>query len=108
MQSRQVSIAIPTEAPSLGKSTEDGPGTTIVGYFKMKESTRAILQRITAEGYDASADDAESGVDEQKQVTNGVKLWEQVRRIVIAVFFTRNENVLIYDYDSNAQPFAVL
>lgn len=79
----QVSIAIPTEAPSLGKSTEDGPGTTIVGYFKMKESTRAILQRITADGYDSTTDKAESGVDEQKQITNGVRLWEEVRHCII-------------------------
>jgi hypothetical protein len=74
----QVSISIPTEAPSIGKSTEDGPGTTVVGYFKMKESTRTILRRITADGYDSSTDNAESGLDAQKQIINGVKLWEQV------------------------------
>jgi hypothetical protein len=61
----------------MGKSSDDGPGTTIVGYFRMKESTRSILQRITAEGYDPAADDSESEVDIQKRMTNGVRLWEQ-------------------------------
>ncbi|KAL3794961.1 hypothetical protein ACHAWO_003458 [Cyclotella atomus] len=77
-----VSISIPTEAPSIGKRTDDGPGTTVVGYFKMKESTRTILRRITADGYDSSADNTESGVDAQKQITNGVKLWEEDPLIV--------------------------
>ncbi|KAL7486871.1 hypothetical protein ACHAW6_012463 [Cyclotella cf. meneghiniana] len=74
-----ISITIPTEAPKfgMGKNNDDGPGITIVGYFRMKESTRSILQRITAEGYDPAADDAESEVDVQKRMTNGVRLWEQ-------------------------------
>eukprot|EP00804_Cyclotella_cryptica_P025938 CCRYP_002771-RA/>CCRYP_002771-RA protein AED:0.14 eAED:0.14 QI:205/1/1/1/1/1/4/1926/988 len=74
-----VSITIPTEAPKfgMGKNSDDGPGTTIVGYFRMKELTRSILQRITADGYDPATDDAESEMDVQKRMTNGVRLWEQ-------------------------------
>lgn len=83
----QVSISIPTEAPSIGKSTEDGPGTTVVGYFKMKESTRTILRRITTDGYDSSTDNSESGLDAQKQITNGVKLWEQVSHKPLYIIF---------------------
>jgi hypothetical protein len=82
-----VSISIPTEAPSIGKRTDDGPGTTVVGYFKMKESTRTILRRITADGYDSSADNTESGVDAQKQITNGVKLWEEVSHNATLLYF---------------------
>jgi hypothetical protein len=72
-----VSISIPTEAPSFGKSSDDGPGATIVGYFKMKEETRTILRRITAVGYDPSVDISDSDVDVQKRITNGVRLWER-------------------------------
>jgi hypothetical protein len=72
-----VSLAIPTEAPKLGYSTDDGPGATIVGYFKMKEETRTILRRITAAGYDSSTDTAEAEIDVQKRLTNGVRLWEK-------------------------------
>jgi hypothetical protein len=72
-----VSIAIPTEAPSFGKSADDGPGATIVGYFKMKEETRTILRRITAAGYDASTESSDADIDVQKRITNGVRLWER-------------------------------
>ena len=71
-----VSLAIPAEAPRFGQSTDDGPGGMIVGYFKMKEETRAILRRITAPGYNVS-DESESTVDVQKNIVNGVRLWEQ-------------------------------
>jgi hypothetical protein len=61
----------------MGQATSnEGPGTTIIGYFKMKKSTREILQRITADDYDPSSID-ESEVDVQKRITNGVRLWEQ-------------------------------
>ncbi|KAL7540577.1 hypothetical protein ACHAXR_011066 [Thalassiosira sp. AJA248-18] len=72
-----VSIAMPTEAPRFGQSTDDGPGLTIVGYFKMKEETRRILRRITAAGYDPSTDTSDSKIDIQKRITNGVRLWER-------------------------------
>mmetsp|Transcript_3082 Transcript_3082/g.6782 ORF Transcript_3082/g.6782 Transcript_3082/m.6782 type:complete len:1092 (+) Transcript_3082:110-3385(+) len=72
-----ISVSIPTEAPSFGKSTDDGQGTTMVGYFKMKEETRAILRRITAADYDASTDTADDELDVQKRITNGVRLWER-------------------------------
>lgn len=72
-----VSISVPTEAPNFGKSSDDGPGATVVGYFKMKEETRTILRRITAAGYDPSADSSEAEIDVQKRVTNGVRLWER-------------------------------
>ena len=74
-----VSLSIPTEAPTFGKSSDDGPGATFIGYYKMKEETRAILRRITAVGYDPITDTSD-GVDEgdvQKRITNGVRLWEK-------------------------------
>mmetsp|Transcript_25715 Transcript_25715/g.42455 ORF Transcript_25715/g.42455 Transcript_25715/m.42455 type:complete len:1003 (-) Transcript_25715:2781-5789(-) len=72
-----VSLAIPTEAPRFGQNTVDGPGVTFVGYFKMKEETRAILRRVTASGYNSSYDESESDMDVQKRIVNGVRLWEQ-------------------------------
>ena len=71
------SLAIPTEAPRFGQGTDDGPGITIVGYFKMKEETRTILRRITSPGYDPSTDESESDIDVQKRIVNGVRLWEK-------------------------------
>lgn len=74
-----VSLSIPTEAPTFGKSTDDGPGATFIGYYKMKDETRRILSRITATGYDPITDTSD-GVDEvdvQKRITNGVRLWEK-------------------------------
>ena len=77
-----VSIAIPTEAPRFGQSTDDGPGLTIVGYFKMKDETRKILRRITAPGYDPSNTDdtLDTEMDVQKRIVNGVRLWERYCR----------------------------
>ena len=72
-----VSIAIPTEAPKFGQATDDGPGLTIVGYFRMKEETRHVLRRVTAAGYDPSTDTSDSETDVQERITNGVRLWEQ-------------------------------
>lgn len=71
------SLAIPTEAPRFGQSTDDGPGVTFVGYFRMKEETRAILRRVTAPGYNPSTDESESDIDVQKRIVNGVRLWEE-------------------------------
>ena len=71
------SVAIPTEAPRFGQSTDDGPGLTIIGYFRMKQETRNILRRVTAEGYDASADTSDVQTDVQKRLVNGVCLWER-------------------------------
>lgn len=49
----------------------------------MKDSTRAILQLITADGYNPPSEDP--GADPQKQMLNGVKLWEQVSDCAQAV-----------------------
>ena len=66
------------EAPKLGQSTDDGVGSMIIGYFKMKEETRTILRRITAAGYNPTTDTAsESEPDVQKRIVNGVRLWER-------------------------------
>jgi len=72
-----VSIAIPTEAPRFGQSSDDGQGITIVGYFKMRSETRTILQRITATDYDHTIDASDSETDVQKRIVNGVRLWER-------------------------------
>lgn len=72
-----VSVALPTEAPKLGRPEDDGQGFTITMYFTMKQSTRNVLRKVTAPGYDASQDKAEADKDVQKRLTNGVRLWEE-------------------------------
>ena len=72
-----VSVALPTEAPKLGRPEDDGQGFTITMYFTMKQSTRNILRKVTAPGYDASQDKSEADKDVQKRLVNGVRLWEE-------------------------------
>lgn len=54
----------------------------------MKESTREILGRITADDYDPTSSGKEgSDIDNcQQDIVNGVKLWERVRGLSITVF----------------------
>lgn len=72
-----VSVALPTEAPKLGRPTEDGQGFTITMYFTMKQLTRDILKRVTIPGYDPLQDKSEANTDVQKRLCNGVRLWEE-------------------------------
>ncbi|GAX23617.1 hypothetical protein FisN_12Hh189 [Fistulifera solaris] len=69
-----VSIALPTDPPKLGSSSSDGGGYTITAYFRMKQETRDILKRVTAEGYDASSEKVD---DPQKSQVNAVRLFEE-------------------------------
>jgi len=57
-----VTISLPTDAPSaFGGTKIDGGCYTITVYFRMREETRRILERITDDGYDPSAEkDVES------------------------------------------------
>ena len=72
-----VSVALPTEAPKLGRPEDDGQGFTITMYFTMKQSTRNILRKVTASGYGATQDKSEADKDVQKRLVNGVRLWEE-------------------------------
>jgi hypothetical protein len=73
-----ISIALPTDPPKLGRTSSDGGGYTITMYYKMKQSTRDILRRVTAAGYDPSK---EKVGDVQKSQVNAVRLLEEwVRR----------------------------
>lgn len=69
-----VSIALPTDPPKLGSSSSDGGGYTITAYFRMKQETRDILKRVTAEGYDSSTEKID---DPQKSQVNAVRLFEE-------------------------------
>jgi Protein ENHANCED DISEASE RESISTANCE 2, C-terminal len=75
-----ISIALPTDPPRMGKSHSDGGGYTITMYYRMKAETRAILRRVTADGYDPSSE-VISEEDIQKSKVNAVRLLEEwVRR----------------------------
>jgi len=48
-----VSISLPTDTPSaFGRTTDDGGCYTFTLYYKMREETRKILERVTADEYD--------------------------------------------------------
>jgi hypothetical protein len=69
-----ISLALPTDPPKLGRSTSDGGGYTITMYYRMKQDTRDILKRVTAEGYDPSSEQID---DPQKSKVNAVRLFEE-------------------------------
>ena len=73
-----ISIALPTDPPKLGRSSSDGGGYTVTMYYAMKQETREILKRVTAEDYDPSTEEID---DPQKSQINAVKLLEEwIRR----------------------------
>lgn len=72
-----VSVALPTDKPSM-RSTDDGGGFTITMYFAMHQETRDILRRVTAESYDPLQEPAPEDV--QKSKVNAVKLFEEYCR----------------------------
>ncbi|KAL3911981.1 MAG: hypothetical protein SGILL_007069 [Bacillariaceae sp.] len=70
-----ISIAIPTDAPKLYGSADNGGGYTITMYYKMHEDTREILRRVTADGY--NHDNAKVEGDENLNKVNAVRLLEE-------------------------------
>lgn len=69
-----ISIALPTDPPKLGRSSSDGGGYTVTMYFTMRQETRDILRRVTAEGYDPSKEKPD---DPTKSKVNAVRLLEE-------------------------------
>ena len=69
-----IGIALPTDPPKLGRSSSDGGGYTITMYYQMKQSTRDILRRVTADGYDPTSEKVD---DPQKSQVNAVRLLEE-------------------------------
>ena len=73
-----VSIALPTDTPKIGRSSSDGSGYTITMYYRMKQETRDILKRVTADDYDPSKERLD---DPQTSKVNAVRLLEEwIRR----------------------------
>ena len=73
-----VSVALPTDPPKMRGSSNDGGGFTITMYFTMKQETRDILRRVTAEGYDPLQEPTPDDV--QKSKVNAVKLFNEYCR----------------------------
>ncbi len=75
-----ISFALPTSAPTIGKSS-DGKGYIVVGYYVMREETRKVLEIIS----NSDLDDADQErklkdlfPDEcDMQRINGIRLWEK-------------------------------
>jgi len=70
-----VSLALPTDPPKLGSNASDGGGYTVTMYFTMRKSTRDILKRVTADGYDPKSE--EKPDDIQTYQVNAVRLFEE-------------------------------
>eukprot|EP00978_Attheya_sp_CCMP212_P037944 scaffold183228_cov42-Attheya_sp.AAC.1 len=71
-----VSLSLPTEAPKLGRPEADGCCTTVTMYFRMAQKTRDILRHISSPDYNPAHDEYVTD-DVQKNVVNGVKLFEE-------------------------------
>jgi hypothetical protein len=69
-----VSVSLPTDPPKMTKATDDGGGYTVTIYMVMRQTTREILKRVTADGYDPASEKPE---DIQKSQVNAVKLFEE-------------------------------
>mmetsp|Transcript_21787 Transcript_21787/g.32301 ORF Transcript_21787/g.32301 Transcript_21787/m.32301 type:complete len:998 (+) Transcript_21787:156-3149(+) len=74
-----ISLAVPTEEPSITRATTDGEGLSVTTYYKMKKETRDILRKVTASDYDPASPIEEEQVetDVQRRIVNAVKLWEE-------------------------------
>ena len=70
-----VSLALPTDPPKLGSNTSDGGGYTVTMYFTMRKTTRDILKRVTADGYDPNSEDKPDDI--QTYQVNAVRLFEE-------------------------------
>mmetsp|Transcript_27124 Transcript_27124/g.59679 ORF Transcript_27124/g.59679 Transcript_27124/m.59679 type:complete len:1082 (-) Transcript_27124:37-3282(-) len=71
-----ISVSLPTDPPKLyGGSTDNGGGYTITMYCRMRQETRDILRRITADGYNPT--DEEKKVDPDKSIVNAARLLDE-------------------------------
>mmetsp|Transcript_8885 Transcript_8885/g.21939 ORF Transcript_8885/g.21939 Transcript_8885/m.21939 type:complete len:994 (-) Transcript_8885:126-3107(-) len=71
-----VTVALPTDQPKLyGGSTNNGGGYTLTMYCVMRQETRDILRRVTAEDYNPAKDEITG--DPNKSMVNSVKLFDE-------------------------------
>jgi len=70
-----ISLAVPTEEPSMTRPSTDGEGFSVTAYYKMKKETRDILRKITTSGEKILNEETHDS-DIQRCVINAVKLWE--------------------------------
>jgi len=75
-----ISLTLPTTVPKLGRSNNEKKGYVLTGYYRMRKETRKILSVVTLPYYDPLIDDQQLcgslQDDNQRQMINGVKLWE--------------------------------
>jgi len=71
-----ITIALPTDPPKLyGGSTDNGGGFTITMYLQMRQETRDILRRVTADGYIPSLE--KQVPDPNQSRVNAVRLFDE-------------------------------
>jgi len=71
-----VAVALPTDPPKLyGGSTDNGGGYTLTMYCVMRQETRDILRRVTADGYNPV--DEEKGDDPNQSMVNAARLFDE-------------------------------
>ena len=75
-----ISFALPTSPPKIGKAS-DNKGYIVVGYYKMRQATREILQILS--NNNLNSEEKEEKLHElypnenERFIVNGVKLWEK-------------------------------
>jgi len=71
-----ITVALPTDTPKLyGGSTDNGGGYTITMYCVMRQETRDILRRVTADGYNPSMEP--TGGDPNTSMVNAARLFDE-------------------------------
>jgi hypothetical protein len=76
-----ISFALPTTAPKLGRSSLDGQGYIVCGYFRIRSEVRKVLEIISNPNFDANERHRQIHVlfpdAKKRSIVNGVKLWEK-------------------------------
>eukprot|EP00536_Pseudo-nitzschia_multiseries_P006603 jgi/Psemu1/193538/e_gw1.143.88.1 len=70
-----ITVALPTDPPKLYAATDNGGGYTITMYCAMRQETRDILRRITADGYNPADEEREG--DPDKSTVNAARLLDE-------------------------------
>jgi len=70
-----ITVALPTDPPKLYGSTENGGGYTITLYLVMRQETRDILRRVTANGYNRM--DEKGSDDPNQSKVNAARLFDE-------------------------------
>jgi Protein of unknown function (DUF1336). len=76
-----ISFALPTTAPKLGRSSSDGKGYIVCGYYRIRSEVRNVLEIISNPDIDTNERRRQIHLlfpdAKQRSIVNGIKLWEK-------------------------------